>query len=508
MAIETELKLLVNPADIPALRRHPLLKAHATGKARSRKLLSIYFDTPDLNLRQQRVALRVRRIGSHWVQTVKGGGGVRAGLHQRGEWEDEVVHDRPDLTKITDPSLLKLFSSASVRDRLQAVFTTEFKRITWQLQWDNGDEVELALDQGEVKSGDKRAPLCEIELELKKGHPARLFEAALELQQTIPLRLENVNKADRGYRLSQTAPSPVLKAEALDLSREMSVKEAFQAIAWNCISHWTANQEGALLSDNPENIHQIRVALRRLRSLLPQFKSVISQESYAAIADELKWLANALGPARNWDVFVTQTLPPILRQLPSDRGLKALHQEACKSQSAARDEAHMALRSHRYDRMLLNLGTWLMADGWKDHVSVEQQQRLDAPILELAQLVLTACHKAVHRHGKALLEMPAKERHEVRIAVKKLRYATEFFASLFPHKATRKYIKALEVLQDELGILNDAATTELLLQHLAGSSDKVASGIVSGWCAHGVTIHLASMDVAWQKFYRCRPFWK
>ncbi len=289
-------------------------------------------------------------------------------MHQRGEWEDEVAHDHPDLTKITDPSLLKLFSSAAVRDRLQAVFTTEFKRTTWQLQWDNGDALELALDQGAVKSGDKIAPLCEIELELKQGDPARLFSTALELQQTIPLRLENVNKADRGYRLGEATTSPVVKATALDLSREMKVKEAFQAIAWNCISHWTANQEGALLSDNPENIHQMRVALRRLRSLLPQFKSAIPRESYAPVADELKWLANALGPARNWDVFVTQTLPPILRQFPSDPGLKTLYQEAGKARSAARNEAHMALRSRRYDRMLLSLGTWLMADGWQDHI--------------------------------------------------------------------------------------------------------------------------------------------
>ncbi|MFH1495464.1 MAG: CHAD domain-containing protein [Pseudomonadota bacterium] len=507
MATEIELKLLINPADIARFRRHPLLKAHANGRARSRNLLSIYFDTPDLSLRQQRVALRVRRIGSHWIQTVKGGGGVRAGLHQRGEWEEEVAHDRPDLTKITDPSLLKLFSSAAVRDKLQAVFITEFKRTTWQLQWDNGDALELALDQGAVKSGDKSAPVCEIELELKQGNPARLFEAALELQQTIPLRLENVNKADRGYRLSQAANSPVVKAVALDLAREMSVKTAFQTIAWNCISHWTANQEGALHSDNPENIHQIRVALRRLRSLLPQFKSAISQESYADIADELKWLANALGPARNWDVFVTQTLPPILRQFSTDQGLKDLYKEACKAQVAARNEAHMALRSHRYDRMLLSLGTWLMADGWHAHVSFEQKQRLDAPILALAQQALTTCHKTVHQHGPALLAMPAKERHEVRIAVKKLRYATEFFASLFPRKAARKYIEALAVLQDELGVLNDAATTDILLQHLSMSGPS-AIATVAGWCGHDVTVHLTSMDAAWQKYYRCRPFWK
>ncbi len=103
--------------------------------------------------------------------------------------------------------------------------------------------------------------------------------------------------------------------------------------------------------------------------------------------------------------------------------------------------------------------------------------------------------------------MPAEERHEVRIAVKKLRYATEFFASLFPRKAARSYIKALAVLQDELGVLNDAATTELLLQHLA-VPDTAALGTVSGWCARGVTVHLVSMDAAWKKYYRCRPFWK
>jgi inorganic triphosphatase YgiF len=507
MATEIELKLLINPADIARLRRHPLLKAHAAGRASTRQLLSIYYDTPELTLRQQQIALRVRRVGARWVQTVKGGGEVRAGLHQRGEWEDEVAHERPDLTKINSPSLLRLFSSAAVRDRLQAVFTTEFKRTTWLLRWEDGDEVELALDQGEVKSGGKTTPVCEIELELKQGNPARLFLAALELQQAIPLRLENVSKADRGYRLSQAAPSLVVKAEALAMAPDMSVTQAFQAIAWNCITHWTANQEGALLSDNPENIHQIRVALRRMRSALPLFKSAIPRESYRAIGEELKWLANALGPARNWDVFVTQTLPPILKQFPADKALQQLFQAARRAQASARDEAHMALRSRRYDRMLLTLGTWLMADGWHAHTSTEQKLRLDAPVIELARRVLGACHKTLHQHGAALLTMPAEERHEIRIAVKKLRYATEFFAALFPPRAARRYIETLAVLQDELGVLNDAATTDILLQHLK-AQDSMAIGAVSGWCAHGVTVHLTSMDAAWQKYYRCRPFWK
>jgi inorganic triphosphatase YgiF len=507
MATEIELKLLIDPADIARLRRHPLLKAHAAGRANTRHLLSIYYDTPELTLHQRQIALRVRRVGARWVQTVKGGGAVRAGLHQRGEWEGDVAHERPDLTKIDSPSLLKLLSSAAVRDRLQAVFTTEFKRTTWLLRWDDGDEVELALDQGEVKSGDKSTPLCEIELELKHGNPARLFLTALELQQTIPLRLENISKAERGYRLNQTAPSLVVKAAALDLAPDMSVAQAFQAIAWNCITHWTANQEGALLSDNPENIHQIRVALRRLRSALPLFKSAIPRESYRAIGEELKWLANSLGPARNWDVFVTQTLPPVLAQFPADKGLQQLLQAARQAQATARNEAHMALRSRRYDRMLLTLGTWLMADGWHAQTSAQQKLRLEAPVVDLARRVLNACHKTLHQHGQALATMPAEERHEVRIAAKKLRYATEFFASLFPRKAALRYIEALSALQEELGVLNDTATTEILLQQLR-LQDNTAVGTVSGWCAHDVTVHLTGMDAAWKKYYHCRPFWK
>jgi len=200
-------------------------------------------------------------------------------------------------------------------------------------------------------------------------------------------------------------------------------------------------------------------------------------------------------------------LPPILKQFPADKGLQRLLQAARKAQGGARDEAHMALRSRRYDRMLLTLGTWLMADGWHAHTSPEQKLRLDAPIMELAQRVLGACHKTLHQHGLSLLTMATEERHEVRIAVKKLRYATEFFAALFPPKAARRYIETLAVLQDELGVLNDAATTDILLQHLK-AQDSMAIGAVSGWCAHGVTVHLTSMDAAWQKYYRCRPFWK
>lgn len=507
MATEVELKLLIQAADIAKLRRHPLLKAHASARPTARHLLSIYFDTPDLALRQQRVALRVRRVGQRWVQTVKGGGEVQGGLHRRGEWEDPVAHPQPDLTKIQTPELLTLFSSPQVRDRLQALFSTEFKRTAWLLQWDNGDEVELALDQGEVRSGECGRQISEVELELKNGHPARLYQVALELQQSIPLRLENVSKAERGYNLCHPVPPPVVKAVMPKIGAETSVAQAFQAIAWNCIGHWTANQEGVLAADEPEFIHQMRVALRRLRSALPLFKSAIPRESHAAIGAELKWLANELGPARNWDVFVSQTLPPVLAQFPDDESLERLRQAAVQAQVGARENARRALLSPRYDRLLLTLGAWLLADGWHAQASEAHKQRLSEPVPELARRMLGKRHKTVHCHGPRLAEMPPEERHQVRIAVKKLRYATEFFSSLYPARLSRPYLDAMSALQDELGVLNDVATTRALLAELESAHVR-AVGIVAGWCGRGLSQHLASLDKAWQAFCACRPFWK
>lgn len=506
MATEVELKLLINTADIAKLRRHPLLKAHAATRPSVRHLVSIYFDTPDLDLRQQRVALRVRRVGQRWVQTVKGGGDVRAGLHRRGEWEDPVARAHPDLTKIQTPELIRLFSSPQVRDRLQPLFSTEFRRTAWHLQWENGDQVELALDQGEVKSGEHSWPISEIELELKHGNAARLHQVALELQQAIPLRLEGISKAERGYNLFHPSPPLLVKAVMPKITAAMSVAQAFQAIAWNCIGHWTANQEGVLVADEPEFIHQMRVALRRLRSALPLFKSAIPSESYAAIAVELKWLAGELGPARNWDVFVSQTLPPVLAQFPGDESLPRLGQEAMRKQAAAREQARRALLSPRYDRLLLNLGAWLLADGWHADASAAHKRRLQDPVPSLARRMLGRRHKTVHGHGPRLAEMPPEERHEVRIAVKKLRYATEFFSALYPPKLARPYLDAMSVLQDELGVLNDVATTRGLLDELEGAHSH-AAGVMAGWCERGLAQHLASLDKAWQGYCGCPPFW-
>ena len=153
-------------------------------------------------LRQQRIALRLRRVGHRWVQTVKTEGRVSAGLHERPEWECETTKDTFAFDRIADPPLRELFADPHLQHALHPVFVTEFSRTRRMLELPSGDVVECSLDRGEIRAGEKRLPICEVELELKSGDPTCLSDLALRLRETLSLKPENVSKAERGYRLA------------------------------------------------------------------------------------------------------------------------------------------------------------------------------------------------------------------------------------------------------------------------------------------------------------------
>ena len=207
MPREIELKLLINPQHIPRLWRHPLLAAHTREKLSTQQLLSIYYDTPDLVLHRNKIAVRLRRVGKRWIQTVKMEGRVAAGLHERPEWEQETTENTLDFQALPDTQLREFFAHERLRQSLSPIFITKFSRAGRILEWPNGDVVEFALDRGEIQAGERRAPICEVELELKSGASARLFLIAAALQQALPLQPENVSKAERGYQLA-SRPAP------------------------------------------------------------------------------------------------------------------------------------------------------------------------------------------------------------------------------------------------------------------------------------------------------------
>lgn len=501
MAIETELKLLIDEASLPKLRRHPLLKAQCRDKAVRAKLHSIYFDTPDRELHRADMALRLRRTGRHWTQTVKGGGGVRAGLHQRREFEVALSSPIPRLDRITDPDLLQVFTPRLQR-HLQPIFVTEFWRTAWLLEFPGGDRVELALDVGEIKAGEDHSAISEVELELKAGGSARLFQSALELQRTIPLRIENRSKAERGYDLLRPAGFAAVKATPPSIGRGMAAAGALREILGACLAHLQDNANGVLYGEDPESIHQMRVATRRLLSALRLLATAASEGWPTELAEELRWLMSALGPARDWDVFLEDTLPPVLACFPDHPGLGELRRQALNRRAACRQTAREAVGCQRYTRLVLTFGAWL-ADAWWDETG-KGKGTLAGPVTALARDLLSERQRRLSRRGRGLAKLDAGQRHRLRIAAKRMRYSLEFFAPLYPRKAVDGYLKRLTTLQDRLGALNDAVATHTLLAQLG--TDE-ARGLVGGWVECRAAQGLGGLPKAWDGYQGGKVFW-
>jgi len=316
---EIELKLLVPLDAVRRLAAHRLLRGR-TRPAR-RRLYSIYFDTPALDLWRQGIALRVRREGRRWMQTVKGGGSAHGGLHQRAEAEAEVAGPAPDTSRIRDRELAEAFASPQLRAQLTPVFTTDITRSSRVLELGAEARVEASVDLGVIRSGDRSEAVSEIELELKSGEPHQLYELALKLADDVPLSIGDRSKAERGFALARGEPVKPVKARPVVLDRDMTVIDAFKAVMWVNLAHLQANEAGMLGARDPEYLHQMRVALRRLRSALAVFAPLFPEPVISPARTELKWLANGLGPARDWDVLVTEMLPQIAAEFGAHAGL-------------------------------------------------------------------------------------------------------------------------------------------------------------------------------------------
>ena len=513
MAVETELKLSIAPSQVARLQRHPVVKALTRGKPSVRLLRTVYYDTPDGDLRRSGVSLRVRRAGRGFVQTVKCGGRVAAGLHQRSEFESPIAHPAPDFTKLTEPAVAELFASSKLRAALKPAFATEFTRVTRLLDTPAGGCIEFCLDRGRIAAGARRETISEIELELRSGDVQQLFELARTLGAELDLRLDSRSKAARGYALLEGRGGPQ-KSAAPALTMEMSAAQAFVEIAGLCVTHMQANERGFLRGGDIEYLHQMRIGVRRLRSALALFAALPPPEPAQSIVPELQWLGQALGAARDWDVLVTETLPPIAAQFPEHPGLAELASAAAKPRQAANRMARRALASRRYQELLLALGALLA--GRPNTVAAdpplepgEQPLAAEQRAVQHAEAVLVRTHLRVIKRGRHLTRLDAVRLHRLRIAVKKLRYAADFFSPLYPRKRVKSYLQRLAGLQQVLGAINDAATARRLLVPLdAGAAERrEAAGIILGWAACDTARLRQTLKREWRAFKRVKTFW-
>jgi inorganic triphosphatase YgiF len=503
---ELEVKFKTDAAGLKLALRSELL-AIETADAPRRTLRSVYFDTPAGDLRKQRMVLRVRKVRRTHIMGLKWARPLAEVPFFRSEMEVRVPSLDPNITLFGEEIAAEL-SRIIEGHSLEQKFETQIKRRLRCLNLERS-QLEVAFDEGFIVVGDRRQPLTEVELELKAGEEAALYELAVRLADALPVRLEIMSKADRGFMLvADDRPLPV-RAAALKFSADATLDDVVETVIASALGQFVANWPALTETHHRESIHQMRVALRRFRTALALVNRVLPFAEFEIFRAEAKQIASALAPARNWDAFRELVEDGPLTHYARDEGFEALLTTVEERRLAAYAIALEVIDDPSTTRFVLKLRAFLARRAWRSALSGAELLRLTEPARLFAGETLERLHNRAFKRGRRLSHKTPEERHEVRVALKNIRYAAEFFSFFFG--GARPYVRAVVQLQDGLGAFNDAASAPHVLRDVeaaAGPQAAKAAGIVLGWCGRGTAIADDNLRKAWKSFRRTRPFWR
>lgn len=499
---EIELKFRVDPA-----RAEAVFEAIAGGRGKTKSLAATYYDTPTGALAKAGMALRVRREGKAWVQTLKSADAGN-GAMGRGEWEWPATGLKPDLALLRATPAQKAMGRSR---KLVALFTVEMERRLAVRPLAHA-QVEVALDRGKVIAGDRSEPVLELELELKAGDPCDLLKFAAEVRRAHGLALSFSTKAGRGLGLRAKPGDRAVRFRPPTVGDAMTAGEGFRAIARAALEQVVSNAERLVETPGPEVIHQMRVGVRRLRSVISTFKPVVSDRRVAAIKAELKWLTGELDQARNLDVLLAGAYRRATRRKTDPTGLADLGRQLRLNRTAAYARARSAAESERFRALVMDALLWIEVGPWSGRKAAGAKTR-DRPLAAFADKALGRRRKTVLKRCGGLADMSREQRHHLRIECKKLRYAADALSALSAKpRRVEKFIAGLKALQDRLGELNDIATGERLAHGLtasadvSGAADWAAGRLIGGETAREATL-IAAAATAAKTFKAAKPFW-
>jgi inorganic triphosphatase YgiF len=516
MSQEIELRFAASESDLKRIARSSALHGFHVGPAATHHLKTVYFDTPELALSKGGYALRVRQNGHGFIQTVKG---VSSGAlaSERSEYECSIETADPDLTRVPDEDLRRRLEELANGASIEPVLETEILRTTRAVKSPLGDEIELAVDRGEIRTltnGHAALPVSEVELELKSGERSALYDVARRLSRKTPLTVAIESKAERGFRAIDGGALSAHKAGRVELPPDCTAEEAFRATLSHCLRHIARNATAVAQARLPEGVHQIRVGLRRLRAALSACGDGFRVRSLEALRERANTLSDLFGITRELDVFATELLTPV--EAGSKRaGLPQLRLllEELRRESWERSVA--LVKSDDFTGFLLDLGAAVETRVWRETPSHEQLTAFDRPARELASATLEKRFKQSCKRAKHLSSLNVQERHRLRIALKKLRYSAEFFAPLYPAKPVSAFSERLSKLQDLFGALNDSATVETILRRIVehagerSSSELLeAAAFVDGWHQSRIEPTWNKAKKRWKRFTKIDPFWR
>ncbi len=457
---EIELKFVIDEPTARQLWERSRASRLMSGRPHTKTLKSTYLDTPDHALWKAGIVLRMRRDGQRWIQTVKTKGELHGGLSQTAELEAPAPGGRVRLDAIDD---------ADVRDRIERIINgsplrpvceTVMKRTAGELRLGDGTRATLSTDAGEIRAGRQSAELREAEIELIEGRVDGLFEMVHALMPDGGLEFSRLSKGARGYMLAENGridtPVAPRTAAAVKLRRKEACEQAARDMLRECVEQIAVNMQAVEKLDDPEGPHQLRIGLRRLRSVFALFAPVLAGGEMDRLNTEARWLGQEVGRLRDLDVVSSDIVLKQAEMHPDETGLAALADALGTERKRARDQLRARLVEPRAQAFLIDLVRFVETRGWLAASDIGQSRRLAAPVARLARAALARRWKKVGKRARRLAKLTPAERHELRKELKKLRYAAEFLAPLFPAKRTTSFLNHLKDLQDVFGDLNDA----------------------------------------------------
>lgn len=469
---EIELKLALPTTDPASLsKKLARLPVLARRKPIHQNLHSVYYDTPDQTLRHKRIALRVRRVGNdaspQWLQTLKTGNRDDSALSRRGEWEAPVPSATLALNVLHATPWSKIDPNGAVFQALTPIFSTTFKRTSWTVRRRDGSVIEVALDIGYIVAGQKRAPICELELELKAGQPAALFALAQQIAATIAVMPANVSKAERGYSLARDCLEMPLHAQPPKLEKKMLVSSAAGRVLREMFCQFTTNLNALRSSDDPELVHQARVGWRRFKSALRIFKPALTVNA-APSWQSLQPMLSFLGELRDIDVARAETLPPLADVYVAGDARRAdswrdMTQSLLQESRLQRKSVRYALEDPAVGATLLVTTQWLEELSGLDGAQ-DAGAEVKVPLARWSKRRLNHLHRQL-KIARNDTDKPASA-HRVRILAKRLRYGIETLRAFLPKRRANRWHRQATSLQLKLGANRDGIQAGALLAKL------------------------------------------
>lgn len=481
-----------------------LVAVAVPGSEATQQLEARYFDTPSHALQKAKLAYRIRREGEAWVATVKGDGSSKGGLHARLEWNVPVLNSEPEIEVFSHTDIGVRLQEVVGDEILEPILITSFERKTVNVSMPDGSTIEVAADKGAIIAGEKTAPILEIELELKTGQPMALFMLGAALAREYPLLPEPDSKFYRGLLLAGLSTEHPKKNVLPQIDKTKPIGEALSVLLVDLITQVLVAQKAFLEnSDDPEMAHELRICLRRLRSVLAFSEPLAVIKQYAWYQDELRKLGQTIATMRGLDVAYASWQQVVNYKTTDPNGKISIEDLLVETRNQEMEKVVHEFKAGLSTPLLLGLWAELLDQDWQEVITYDHTTK------EYVISSVVSWLKKV-RKEEEVEWADAEHVHNLRLEIKKIRYVVEVMQPILGESS--RLIEQLTKLQDTLGVICDSHGTEVLLKALLrGKSSKAVhleAGMLIGWqVREQLSLH-KKLDKYWKKFNRILKKWK